>query len=224
MAVACAAAFGLAGYLFVQNRQHQQAIADQGASLDASTAALQKAEVKIQQKTTEETRARELADKLTEEQLAQATLAAEAARMAELKAEQESIERRTRFQKLNEMLAREVEAREKAERAAAELAVQIEQLENAMATVAKDQISVVEQQRTKSQSILSEQKKVLAEIARHKQELNALAEKQKVVEQNHAQILANQIKIEEQILSEGGEITVPNYRNYSPNYRPIRNP
>ena len=60
LALACIAAFGLAGYFFVQKQQTEQALTQQTASLDESQKAFRKVKDEAQLKTAEENAALKL--------------------------------------------------------------------------------------------------------------------------------------------------------------------
>ncbi|MDP0497116.1 MAG: hypothetical protein Q7Q73_13010 [Verrucomicrobiota bacterium JB024] len=161
------------------------------------------------------------ADQLARQQAEeQAKAAEEAARMAEAKAAQEAAERRARFQALNEQLRKEALAREAAEKEAADIAVKMQKIQDELEATRKQQADIAARQAAMGSAISDEQKAILADIERRKQELAQLTAQTELLQQQRTEIIHRQIELEEAIMKEGGTITIPGYRIWSPNYRP----
>lgn len=147
-----------------------------------------------------------------EAQLAAARMAEEARRMADEKAKQDEVARLARIEELNERLKREAEERRRAEQAMLALQQRLEALSLAQAE-ADARVRALQDAKDAAALESPEAKAAReAELARLRAENDRLQEQYQLA-------LARQIRTEEAILEEGGEVTIPFYEFRSTNNR-----
>lgn len=143
-----------------------------------------------------------------------------------------------RVKKLNQLLIRELTAREEAEKSTAELIAKAEELKDALAkqeaamkllAAEKQELAAVEsepemdtqvvvkeivdpkteQELLASQDLVKKQQVLLQEMQAEKERL----------EKERLAAIERQIELEQEILTEGGEVEIENYEVRAPNYR-----
>ncbi len=162
----------------------------------------------------------EAQEKARREAEARTKAAEEATRMAVAKAAQDEAERQERLKALNEQLQKEALAREAAEKEAADITAKMQKLQDQLEATRKQQADIAARQAAVGATISDEQKAILKDIERRKQELAQLTAQTELLQQQRSSIIERQVELEETIMKEGGTITIPGYRVWSPNYRP----
>lgn len=162
----------------------------------------------------------------------------EANQLLEMQLKKSELETSQRIKNLNQLLMRELTAREEAEKASVALIEKTEQLrqtldeqskviaklETEKAKVKEEEVAVIAEEATAEQTTqeaislaeaealrksVEEQQRLLAEMEAEKQRL----------EEARLAALARQIELEKEIVESGGEVEIEDYEARSPNYR-----
>lgn len=186
--------------------------------LEAKTEQAQKA-AKLESEAEE---AKVEAEKKAQEALESAEKSAEATRMAQAALAKQEAEKQAKLKELNERLAREAKARQDAEAAAKQAEAKLDQLRKDLETTQQKQLEIAQRLAQKSESEAPRHEALLAQIEKQKAELTAISEQHNKAQEERRRRIVRQVKIEEEIMEAGGTITIPNYRIWSPNYRPSK--
>ncbi len=180
--------------------------ADQhGEKLAEEQALSQEWERKLEDATNQNAELKDLAERIAKQEVEGRLQAEEAAKMAELRAQNAEEERRIRIAELRDRLMQEAEIRRKAEKAMLEVAEKVKALEAAQKESQKQLLALSE---ARAQS--EEDPEVLAELERVKQELKAkesnlamLAQQQAELQLKYQAALTRQSRTASAIIKEG---------------------